>query len=220
MMNMKKFVFSGMLAAAAAFMTGCDPDKFGITIPVSAINKAVAGEVGYAKVKAYYTTSQDDVKLKFPQIKSVLQNHLGDKAKIDMAIPPEGDASLTVIWKIPVVDKSRMTKVKGNPVLGLVLEGSWLSFTPLAGLDALNADLKQIDFTVEATFMSDMEMTVNNDTETDYAFTVCGAFVEEQPYVYNTVKLESEDSTTVTFKRASEDSVFHYKNPCLSVCRK
>jgi len=219
-MKMKQILFAGILIASAAVMTGCDPDKFGITVPVSAINKAVTGEVGSAKVKAFYKTSQDDVKKKLPQIKTVLQNHLGDKAKIDMAIPPQGDASLTVVWKIPVFDKASMAKVQGNPVLGFVLEGTWLSFMPLKGLDALNADLKKLDSSIEATFMCDMEVVINNDTEADYSFLVCGAFVDEHPHVYNNVKVAPEDSTTVTFKRKDESSVYHFKNPCLGIWKK
>ena len=219
-MNIMKTLAVGAIGAMAVVLSGCDPDKFGVSLPVSAINKAVAGGVGTAKVKAFYKTSQDDIKQKLPQIKAVLQSRLGEKAKIDLAIPPKGDATLSVAWRIPVVDHANVAKVSGKPVLGLVLDGTWLTFMTLSGLEPLNADLNRINSGIDASFMCDMEFIVNNDTEEDYTFLVCGAFVDEQPHVYNNVKLASEDSTTVLFKRKDDASVFHFRNPCLGIWKK
>lgn len=219
-MNIRKMLSAGAVGVLAVALSGCDPDKFGVTLPVSSINKAVAGGVGTAKVRAFYKTSQDDVKKKLPQIKTVLQSHLGEKAKIDIAIPPKGEATLSVSWRIPVVDRANVAKASGNPVLGLVLDGTWLTFTTLSGLEPLNADLRKVNSGIDASFMCDMEFVVSNDTEEDYTFLVCGAFVDEQPHVYNNVKLSSEDSTTVLFKRKDDASVFHFKSPCLGIWKK
>lgn len=206
-------------AAATLAFTGCDPDKCTITLPVSAIEKAIGGGVGYAKIRVYYSTTQKDVKEKLPQIKAILEQHLGEKANIQMLAPAEGEGSLTVSWKIPVGGKGKESAMDAA-VAGFSLGDTWLSFAAQKGLEKLNADLRTLDATIKGGFMSDIDVVIKNDTEQEFVFLTCGTFVDEQPYVYKDVKVPSDEEVTVTFKRKSEDSVYHFKDPAIGIYKK
>ena len=73
---MKTTVLLGSLAML--FLTGCDPKRFDIVVPTSAIDQARQGGVGYAKAKLEYTFFDDDVKSKLSQIKSVVLKYCKD----------------------------------------------------------------------------------------------------------------------------------------------
>jgi len=216
---MNRLTMVALSTLTAILMSGCDPDKFSVTVPVSAIKKAADGKVGYAKAKAYYRTTQDDVKRRLPQIRDVIKKHLGDQARVDISTPSEGNATLTAAWKIPVFAKGQ-EGIGNAPVLGLMLDGTWLSLTPQTGLNALNSDLGKIDATISAGFMCDMDIVVKNDTEEVYTFLTCGTFVDEQPYVHKDVKVDADESATVSFKRKDEGSVYHFKDPCIGIYKK
>jgi len=209
-----------LAALTAIFLSGCDPDKFSVTVPVSAIKKAVDGKVGYAKAKVFYRTTQDDVKRRMPEIQEVIKKHLGDQAKVDICAPSEGDGTLTVVWKIPVVDKACAEGAGNTAVLGLILDGMWLTLSPQDGLKALNNDLGKIAATISAGFMCDMDLVVKNDTEDGYTFLTCGTFVDEQPCVHKDVKVDADESVTVSFKRDDSGSVYHFKDPCIGIYKK
>lgn len=212
----------GVVATAAATLAfaGCDPDKCTITLPVSAIEKAVGGGVGYAKIRVYYSTTQDDVKGRFPQIESIIKQHLGEKANVQTQTPSEGKGTLTVSWKIPVAGKGRES-VMDAAIAGFSLGGTWLSFAAQKGLERLNADLHKLaDATVAGGFMGDVDIVIKNDTEREFVFLTCGTFVDEQPYVYKDVKVPADEEVTVTFRRKSEDSVYHFKDPAIGVYKK
>lgn len=211
----------GAVATAAATLafTGCDPDKCTITLPVSAIEKAIGGDVGYAKIRVNYSTTQDYVKERLPQIKSILEKHLGEKANIQTLAPAGGNSSITVSWKIPVGGKGKEGTMDAA-VAGFSLGDTWLSFAAQKGIEKLNADLRTLGSTIEGGFMGDIDVVIKNDTEQEFVFLTCGTFVDEQPYVYKDVKVPADEEVTVTFKRKSEDSVYHFKDPAIGIYKK
>lgn len=202
-----------LASLSVLLLTGCDPKRFDIVVPTSAIDIARQGGVGYAKVKLEYAFSDDDVNSKLTQIKSVVLRYCKDGeanwSKEDFR------TVFRVSCKIPVGDANAIAAEKCP--IALVLSGRKVELKTTRYLSMLNSELEDVNSQVKAEFNGcKLNLNIINNTSGDFKIEVFGAFVDEKPYAHGEIKFDHGDQKTIAFARG-DDTVYHVLNPFFNV---
>lgn len=208
---MKTTVLLGSLAML--FLTGCDPKRFDIVVPTSAIDQARQGGVGYAKAKLEYTFFDDDVKSKLSQIKSVVLKYCKD-GEADWS-EDDFQTVFRVRGKIPVGDEGAIADEKCP--IALVVSGKRVELKTTRYLSMLNSELENVNSQVKAEFKGcRLNLNILRNTSSEFKIEVFGVFVDEKPYAHGEIKFDHGDQKTIAFAR-SDDTVYHDRNPFFNI---
>lgn len=199
-------------------MTGCEPDKITITVPVSAIQKVMNGETTYLKTRAtgFEEFAPDSILEKKGAIESVIRNGLGKGGRFDMRKKSSG-IEFTANWKVPLCLQNALPKDSDAYPLLLVMtqdKSRLILVTNDSRIKAMNEKLSDIDFTMDDISPLGMtEIVIENDTDTEFKGQVCGAFIDGKPKIHWTETIPPGDDATFSFGRKSTDSIWHDSCP-------
>ena len=215
----KNQVFAFALVVAMLLVTGCEPDKITVEVPVSAIQKAKQGETVYLKARANGVSEivPDDISKKKDQIRQVIEKNLGKGGRMSIKSKSDSGLSFSAQWKIPLFQDGHLPADGNSYPMWLVLTKESDRLTLVSNrqcLDAMNEQLDSVDFMMDK--ISELGMTdivFDNDTDKEFRYTIYGAFINGDSKVSCTQKVAVGDESTVSFGRKSSDSIWHDTHP-------
>ena len=204
-----------------AGVIGCTPDKVIVTIPTSAVQKSLEGDVGYVTAKVTYSVIDDAGKRQLAKCKAVAQKYVGDEGSVDLSggLDPEDDnaAYLTASFKMPICTPQNIDKVGFVPPAVLWLENGQLTFKPC--VKRINEELRGIDNGINVEYDGgDTIFRLVGDSDKPIQVGVFAAFLNDKPVLSVGVTIAKGTERKVLFHR-TPDHIWHEINPHVSILK-
>ena len=208
--------------SAAVLLTGCEPDKISIEVPVSAIQKAQQGETTYLKIRANGVAefAPDSILKKKDLITRIIEKYLGKGSHVTMRKDSNSDISFSAQWRVPLFIHDRVPSDSDSyPLWLVVMKDNYLRLVSnKRHIDAMNEELNSVDFMLEAiTELGMTDIVFNNDTSKDFQYRVYGAFINGAAKILWTQKVAAGEESTASYGRKSSDSIWHDAAPLVEL---
>ena len=217
----KKSIITATLSALAGMtvLTGCEPDKITVEVPVSLIQKAKQGETSYLKIRANGVSefAPDDIKEKKENIKHIIEGSLGKGGRVTIQNNGGSGLKFSAQWKVPFFKQGCAPKDADSYPFWLVLTKNCNRIILLANKDrisSMNEKLDNVDLMMEKiSHLGMTDIVFDNDTDGEFHYTVYGAFIDGNSKISWTQKVAAGEESTVSFGRKSPDSIWHDTDP-------